>query len=50
LPSHLTKTIQASSERISKDHGVEIELIRKAGVRKESIISEKIKNEAIILA
>lgn len=35
--------IRANAERIAKEHGVEIEFIRKAGVRKESIISEKIK-------
>lgn len=36
------ETIRANAERIAKEHGVEIEFIRKAGVRKESIISEKI--------
>ena len=35
--------IRANAERIAKEHGVEIEFIRKTGVRKESIISEKIK-------
>jgi hypothetical protein len=34
--------IRANAERIAKEHGVEIEFIRKAGVRKESVISEKI--------
>lgn len=36
------ETIRANAERIAKEHGVEIEFIRKAGIRKESIISEKI--------
>lgn len=36
------ETIRANAERIAKEHGVEIEFIRKTGVRKESIISEKI--------
>jgi len=36
------EAIRANAERIAKEHGVEIEFIRKAGVRKESIISEKI--------
>jgi len=36
------ETIRANAERIAQEHGVEIEFIRKAGVRKESIISEKI--------
>jgi DNA-binding MarR family transcriptional regulator len=36
------ETIRANAERIAKEHGVEIEFIRKAGVRKESIISDKI--------
>lgn len=36
------ETIRANAERVAKEHGVEIEFIRKAGVRKESIISEKI--------
>ena len=35
-------TIRANAELIAREHGVEIEFIRKAGVRKESIISEKI--------
>jgi predicted transcriptional regulator len=35
-------TIRANAERLAKENGVEIEFIRKAGVRKESIISEKI--------
>lgn len=34
--------IRLNAERISKEHGVEIEFIRKTGIRKESIISEKI--------
>lgn len=34
--------IRANAERIAKENGVEIEFIRKSGVRKESIISEKI--------
>ena len=34
--------IRANAECLSKEHGVEIEFIRKSGVRKESIISEKI--------
>lgn len=36
------EAIRANAERIAKEQGVEIEFIRKAGVRKESIISEKI--------
>jgi predicted transcriptional regulator len=36
------ETIRSNAERIAKEHGLEIEFIRKAGVRKESIISEKI--------
>ncbi len=36
------EAIRANAERIAKEHGIEIEFIRKAGVRKESIISEKI--------
>ena len=36
------ETIRANAEPNSKEHGVEIEFIRKAGVRKESIITEKI--------
>lgn len=35
--------IRANAERVAKEHGVEIEFIRKTSVRKESIISEKIK-------
>lgn len=35
-------TIRANAERIAKENGIEIEFIRKKGVRKESIISEKI--------
>ena len=37
------ETIRANAERIAKEHGVEIEFIRKVSIRKESIISEKIK-------
>lgn len=33
------ESIRANAERISKEEGVEIEFIRKSGVRKESIIS-----------
>lgn len=36
------ETIRANAERIAKEHDVEIEFIRKSGVRKESIISDKI--------
>ena len=36
------EVIRANAERISKEYGVEIEFIRKSGVWKESIISEKI--------
>ena len=36
------EAIRANAEGIAKEYGVEIEFIRKAGVRKESIISEKI--------
>lgn len=36
-------SIRANAERIAKENCVEIEFIRKAGVRKESIISDKIK-------
>lgn len=36
------ETIRANAEQIAKEHGVEIEFIRKVSVRKESIISEKI--------
>jgi hypothetical protein len=36
------EAIRANAERISKEQGVEIEFIRKAGVRKESIILDKI--------
>jgi len=35
--------IRANAERIAQENGVEIEFIRKTGVRKESIISDKIK-------
>jgi hypothetical protein len=35
--------IRANVEQIAKENGVEIEFIRKAGVRKESIIADKIK-------
>ena len=34
------ESIRSNAERIAKEHGIEIEFIRKAGVRKESIISE----------
>jgi len=37
------EVIRANAERIAKEQGVEIEFIRKTGVRKESIISDKIK-------
>lgn len=36
------EAIRANADRIAKEHGIEIEFIRKTGVRKESIISEKI--------
>lgn len=36
------ESIRANAERIAKENGIEIEFIRKSGVRKESIISEKI--------
>jgi hypothetical protein len=36
------EAIRANAERIAKEQGVEIEFIRKTGVRKESIISDKI--------
>ncbi len=36
------ETIRSNAEQIAKEHGVEIEFIRKVSVRKESIISEKI--------
>lgn len=36
------EAIRANAERIAKEHNIEIEFIRKTGVRKESIISEKI--------
>lgn len=36
------EAIRSNAERIAKEHGIEIEFIRKSGVRKESIISEKI--------
>ena len=36
------EAIRANAERIAKEHGIEIEFIHKAGVRKESIISQKI--------
>ncbi len=36
------ETIRANAERLAIENGVEIEFIRKSGVRKESIISEKI--------
>ena len=34
--------IRLNAERIAKEHGIEIEFIRKSGIRKESIISEKV--------
>ena len=37
------EAIRANAERIAKENGVEIEFIRKSNVRKESIISNKIK-------
>jgi hypothetical protein len=37
------EAIRANAERIAKENGVEIEFIRKTNVRKESIISDKIK-------
>jgi DNA-binding MarR family transcriptional regulator len=37
------ESIRSNAERIAKENGVEIEFIRKSGVRKESIISDKIK-------
>lgn len=40
--------IRANAERIAKDQGLTIEFIRNSSIRKESIISEKIKSEAII--
>lgn len=36
------EAIRTNAERIAKEHGVEIEFIRRAGIRKESIISKKI--------
>jgi DNA-binding MarR family transcriptional regulator len=36
------ESIRANAERIAKEQGVEIEFIRKTGIRKESIISDKI--------
>ncbi|MDO9154609.1 MAG: hypothetical protein Q7U47_13060 [Paludibacter sp.] len=36
------ESIRANAELIAKEHGAEIEFIRKSGVRKESIISKKI--------
>ncbi len=36
------EAIRANAERIAKEQGVEIEFIRKTGIRKESIISDKI--------
>lgn len=35
--------IRTNAERVAKEHGVDIEFIRKSGIRKETIISEKIK-------
>jgi DNA-binding MarR family transcriptional regulator len=37
------ESIRSNAERIAKENGLEIEYIRKSGVRKESIISDKIK-------
>lgn len=37
------EAIRANAEQIAEEHGVEIEFVRKSGVRKESIISDKIK-------
>jgi predicted transcriptional regulator len=36
------EAIRTNAERIAKEHNIEIEFIRKSGVRKESIIAEKI--------
>ena len=36
------ETIRANAERIAKEHGIEIEFIRTTGIKRESIISEKI--------
>lgn len=36
------EAIRSNDERIAKEHDVEIEFIRKSGVSKESITSEKI--------
>jgi hypothetical protein len=36
------ESIRANAERLAQEQGVEIEFIRKSGIRKESIISEKI--------
>jgi hypothetical protein len=41
------ESIRANAELIAKEHGVEIEFIRKSGVRKESIISRKIEQRGI---
>ncbi len=41
------ESIRANAELIAKEHGVEIEFIRKSGVRKESIISKKIEQRGI---
>ena len=35
--------IRANAERVAQEHGLTIDFIRKSGIRKESIISEKIK-------
>ena len=35
--------IRFNAERIAKDNGIEIEFIRKSGIRKETIIADKIK-------
>ncbi|HKK58602.1 MAG TPA: hypothetical protein VJ937_03935 [Salinivirga sp.] len=37
------ESIRSNAERIAKENEVEIEFIRKSGIRKESIISDKIK-------
>lgn len=36
------ESIRVNAEPIAKEHGIEIEFIRKSGVRNESIISKKI--------
>jgi hypothetical protein len=37
------ETIRANAERVAKKHDIEIEFVRKPDIRKESIISGKIK-------